>query len=184
MYANSRLKKLCKHPLFLVGFIFLVLLVSSSLIHAMVFHSKIPLTTFLYDSQGKIIAGGPFNPLDVPPLGTDSMGREMFFVLIQGAKYTIGIAIIVAGLRVIISSFVGLILGDYLSKLNKYFSGLVNGFYYIPTALLCYVLLFDVIMIPYGFEDEYSFMQKVVFELFVLTAVAIPTTSLNKLILS
>ena len=178
MYAKSRLKKLCKHPLFLVGFIFLILLVSSSLIHAIFFHSKIPVTTFLYNSEGKIIASGPFNPLEVPPLGTDPTGRQMFFVLIQGAKYTIGIAVIVAGLRVIISSFVGLILGDYLSKLNKYFSGLVNGFYYIPTALVCYVLLFDVMMIPYGFEDEFSFVQKVVFELFVLTIVAIPTTSL------
>ncbi len=178
MHSSGQLKKLFKHPLFLVGFIFLVLLILSSLIHAILFQGHIPITAFLYDNQGKIIASGPFNPLDVPPLGTDSTGRQMFFVLLQGAKYTMGIAIIVASLRVIISSIVGLVLGNYLPRLNKYFSGLVNGFYYIPTALLCYVLLIDVIMVPYGLENEYSFMQKVVFELFVLTAVAVPTTSL------
>ncbi|MBL5769076.1 ABC transporter permease [Heyndrickxia sporothermodurans] len=173
MDSNNRLKKLFKHPLFLIGFIFLFLLVSSSIIHTIFFHEKIPVTTFLYNSRGEIIGSGPFAPLDVPPLGTDSIGRHIFFLLIQGAKYTIGICIIVAGLRVIISSFFGLILGDYISKLNKYISGIVNGFYYIPTALLCYVLLYNV-----SFEDQYSFIQKVIFELIILTVVAIPTTSL------
>lgn len=106
------------------------------------------------------------------------MGQHIFFILIQGAKYTIGIAVLVATLRVLISSFVGLIFGDFLSKLNKYMSGLVNGFYYIPVALLCYILLFDVIVMPPGFTDDYSFMQKVVYELMILTVVAIPTSSL------
>ncbi|MYL43945.1 ABC transporter permease [Virgibacillus salexigens] len=178
MLSNSWLIKLFKHPLFLIGFIFLILLLSSSLIHTIFFQGQIPVTRLLYNSEGEIIASGPFNPLDVPPLGTDSIGRHIFFVLIQGAKYTIGIAVIVAGLRVIISFFVGLIFGSFLSKMNQYISGLVNGFYYIPTALLCYVLLYDVIVVPYGIEDEYSFMQKVVFELIILTAVTIPTTSI------
>ncbi|MEN1968484.1 ABC transporter permease subunit [Lentibacillus sp. N15] len=178
MHSRNRLKKLFKHPYFLGGFIFLALLISASLIHGLVFHGKIPVSTWLYNNEGQMIAKGPFNPLDVPPLGTDPIGQHIFFILLQGAKYTIGIAVLVAALRVIVSSFVGLIFGDFLSRLNKYISGLVNGFYFIPTALLCYILLFDVIVLPSGFVEEYSFMQKVVFELIILTVVAIPTTSL------
>lgn len=56
MYSSSRLKKLFKHPYFLGGFIFLVLLVSASLIHGLFFHGKIPVSTWLYNSQGQMIA--------------------------------------------------------------------------------------------------------------------------------
>src|SRR5690625_6036015 len=138
MYKANRLKNLLKHLLFLCGFLFLMSLVNASLIHRICFHGQIPVTTFLKDSQGKISASGPFNSLEVPPLGTDEMGRHIFFLLIQGAKYTIGIAVIVAALRVVISALFGFLFGDFLSKLKPYISGLVNGFYYIPIALLCY----------------------------------------------
>src|SRR5690625_225799 len=178
MDKANRLKKLFKHPLFLCGFLFLMSLITASLIHGIFFHGQIPVTTFLKDSQGKISASGPFNSLEVPPLGTDEMGRHIFFLLIQGAKYTIGIAVIVAALRVVISALFGFLFGDFLSKLKPYISGLVNGFYYIPIALLCYVLLVDVIFTPHDAAEAYSFMQKVVFELIILTGVAIPTTSL------
>ncbi|MDY0404460.1 hypothetical protein P5G51_002680 [Virgibacillus sp. 179-BFC.A HS] len=139
------LKELCKHRLFLTGFIFLFLLISFSLIQAIFFHDKIPVTKLFYDNKGEITASGPFSPIDVPPFGTDPIGRHIFFLLIQGAKYTIGIAVVVAAMRIMISSFVGLIFGGYLSKWSKYISGLLNGFYYIPVALICYVLLYDVV---------------------------------------
>ncbi len=178
MHTEKRLKKLFQHPLFLSGFIFLVLLVAASFIHAIFFHGKIPVTDFRYDSQGKMTGSGPFNPLEVPPLGTDEVGRHIFVLLLQGAKYTLGISILVAGLRVMISAIIGFLFGGFFSRIKPYVSRFVNGFYFIPTALLCYVLLFDVIMIPNYTADEYSFVLRAIYELIILTIVAIPTTSL------
>src|SRR5699024_10417775 len=105
-----------KHPLFLSGFIFLFLLLASSMMHTVFFQGKIPVTDFLRNSEGSITAAAPFNPLEVPPLGTDEVGRHIFVLLIQGAKYTIGISILVAGLRVMISAIIGLFFENYFSK--------------------------------------------------------------------
>lgn len=177
MKTDKPVKRLLKHPLFLSGFIFLAVLVAASLIHAVFFHGKIPVTHFLHDSQGEFTSREPFNLLEIPPLGTDEVGRHIFFLLLQGAKYTIGIAFVVAGLRVLISAMIGFLFGNFLSRLKPYVSGLVNGFYFIPAALLCYMLLSDMVLIPND-ADEYRFMQRAVFEVIVLTVVAIPTTSL------
>lgn len=178
MSTGAIFKRLFKHPLFLSGFLFLFLLLAASFIHTIFFHGMIPVTNSLKDSEGIITSVGPFSPLDVPPLGTDEVGRNIFVILIQGAKYTIGIAILVAGLRVMISAIIGALFENYLSKLNQYVSGLVNGFYFIPAALICYLLLADVILTPYGEVDVYTILQKMIFQLFILTIIAIPTTSL------
>lgn len=178
MITGIMIKRLFKHPLFLSGFIFLFLLLASSIMHTVFFQGKIPVTDFLRNSEGSITAAAPFNPLEVPPLGTDEVGRHIFVLLIQGAKYTIGISILVAGLRVMISAIIGLFFENYFSKLNRYISGLVNGFYFIPAALICYILLVDVLFTPHGEVDGYSILQKMIFQFFVLTIVAIPTLSL------
>src|SRR5699024_5302671 len=53
-----------------------------------------------------------------------------------------------------------------------------NGFYYIPMALICFVILDSVIVFGPFDEDPYSFVQNAVFELIILTVIAVPTTSL------
>ncbi|GGP10921.1 ABC transporter permease [Oceanobacillus neutriphilus] len=178
MIIGANFKRLFKHPLFLSGFLFIFLLLAASFSHAIFFHGVIPVTNSLKDSEGLITSFGPFGPLEVPPLGTDEVGRHIFVILIQGAKYTIGISILVAGLRIIISGMIGFLFENYFSKLNQYVSGLVNGFYFIPAALICYFLLVDVIFTSHGEVDGYTILQKMIFQLFVLTIVAIPTNSL------
>ncbi|GIO21705.1 ABC transporter permease [Oceanobacillus sp. J11TS1] len=178
MNTKAMINNLFKHPLFLSGFIFIFLLLAASFVHTVFFQGKIPVTEFLRNNEGNITSFAPFNPLEVPPLGTDEVGRHIIVLLIQGAKYTIGISILVAGLRVIISTIIGLFFENYFSKFNQYLSGLVNGFYYIPAALICYILLYDVIFTPHGEVDGYSIFQKMIFQFFVLTIVAIPTMSL------
>lgn len=178
MITGATMNRLFKHPLFLSSFLFLFLLLAASFIHTIFFHGMIPVTNSLKDSEGIITSFGPFGPLEVPPLGTDEVGRHIFVLLIQGAKYTIGISILVAGLRVMISAIIGALFENYFSKLNQYVSGLVNGFYFIPAALICYILLVDVIFTPHGEADVYTILQKMIFQLFVLTIVAIPTNSL------
>jgi peptide/nickel transport system permease protein len=52
----------------------------------------------------------------MPPFGSDRFGHSMFIKVIDGAKYTIGIALIVA----IIRMGVGVVLGMFLIMLGKY----------------------------------------------------------------
>src|SRR5699024_10350588 len=89
------------------------------------------------------------------------------------------IAVVVAAFRMLFSSIIGLCFADFLSKFNKWITGLVNGFYYIPIALICFVLLNDILVI-HGYADvsPYTFFQRSVFVFAVLSVVALPTTSL------
>ncbi|GAA0606101.1 ABC transporter permease [Virgibacillus siamensis] len=173
------IKTLFKHPLFLTGFLFITILISASIVHAVFFDGKIPVDRQHYNEQGELIAKSPFSPIEVPPLGTDQVGNHLFFKLLQGAKYTIGIALIVAMLRMIFSFIMGLFYGNFALKLGRYVSGIVNSYYFVPISLLCYVLLSDVLLIrnPYD-EIEYTFVQRAGFEFIILTIVALPTTSL------
>ncbi|HLR02602.1 MAG TPA: ABC transporter permease subunit [Virgibacillus sp.] len=173
-----KVKQLFKHPLFICGFSFLFLLFLASVIHAIFFNGVVPETPYLYE-DGVIAKKAPFSPLEVPPLGTEQTGKQLIFMLLQGAKFTIGIAVVVAAFRMLFSSIIGLCFADFLSKFNKWITGLVNGFYYIPIALICFVLLNDILVI-HGYADEspYTFFQRSVFEFAVLTVVALPTTSL------
>lgn len=174
------MKSLFRHPLFIGSFVFLMLLVLASIVHGMFFNGVIPQIHLLYDKGGDLIGRPPHSPFEVPPLGTGPTGRSVFFMLLQGAKYTIGIAVIVAALRVAVSFILGLFYGNYLMRFSKYAAGLVNSFYYMPISLLCYVLLHDVIMTD-SFQElnpDFTFTDRMIFEFIILTIVALPTTSL------
>src|SRR5699024_5774473 len=135
-----KVKQLFKHPLFICGFSFLFLLFLASVIHAIFFNGVVPETPYLY-GDGVIANKAPFSPLELPPLGTEQTCKQLIFMLLQGSKFTIGIAVVVAAFRMLFSSIIGLCFADFLSKFNKWITGLVNGFYYIPIALICFVLL-------------------------------------------
>lgn len=172
-----KVKQLFKHPLFISGFSFLFLLFLASVIHAIFFNGVVPETKYLYE-DGVIAKKAPFSPMDISPLGTGAGGRHVMYMLLQGAKFTIGIAIAVAACRIFISLFVALFFNIFLSRFHQYVSGLLNAFYYIPAALICYVLLEHILIIGALDDDPYTFLQKVVFELVILVLIAIPGTSL------
>lgn len=172
------IKHLFKHPLFLSGFFFILLLTGASLAYSIFFDGAIPETQYMHDESGKMIDKSPFPPSTVPPLGTDQVGRHIINLLLQGAKFTIGIAVLVAGLRIIIGFVIGFSFNNILSRFHQWTSGLVNAFYYIPASLICYVLLDDVIMMKGDLGEAYTFFERATFELLILTAIAVPVTSL------
>lgn len=173
------IKQLLKHRLFLSGFLFLLLLSSASLAYSIFFHGSIPETKFLYDANDKLIGKSPLSPSAVPPLGTDQTGRHFAHLLLEGAKYTIGIAVVVASLRIFIGFIIGFMFNNVLSRFHQWAAGLVNAFYYIPASLLCYVLLSSVI-VRHGEIGgmSYTFLERAAFELIILTVIAVPVTSL------
>ncbi|TCP32235.1 peptide/nickel transport system permease protein [Scopulibacillus darangshiensis] len=172
------IKKLFKHPLFLIGFTFITILLIASICHAVFFDGYVPKKTMLYDHNGEFVGMPAFPPSVIPPLGTDSSGNNLFVELIQGAKYTITIAFVVAGLRVFLSLIIGLFYSNFLMRLNKYVSGIIDAFHYVPISLAAYLLLINVLF-SHGLEMNftYSFTARIIFEFIILAVIAMPTLS-------
>lgn len=174
---------LLRHPLFIIGFIIVFGLLTASFIHATVYDGYIPsLEDQLTKKDDSLLKEGspPYNPEVMPPMGSDLLGKNLFVFLISGAKYTIGIALIVGFLRVVISLFAGIFYGNYLMRVNKYVASIIDAFHFIPVSLLAYLILNEV-LVGKGtltITFEYSFPERVIFELVILTIIAIPTTSL------
>lgn len=71
--------------------------------------------------------------------GTDSIGRDLFFLVISGAKKSLGLAMISSMVVVFLGTLVGLVWG-YFKKLDPFFVELYNLIANIPSLLL-YMLL-------------------------------------------
>ena len=87
--------------------IFFALLASASFIPPRINEMYIP----LYGADPDIINVSP--PSMKHPLGTDSMGRDLFSQLLEGAKWALIIGITSATVSVVLSTVVGLVSGYY-----------------------------------------------------------------------
>src|SRR5690606_7895072 len=83
----------------------------------------------------------PYSASIYPPLGTDEFGRNIAIVMIVGAKYTIGAAIIISLIRVVPAVFIGLILQFFMKSLKKPLKSIAESINYFPTTLLAFLLL-------------------------------------------
>lgn len=172
------MKHALKNPMFVTGMFIIVLLLGSSIYYSIAHDDVVPQTSMLYDQDGNLIDRSPFTPLQVAPFGTDKYGYHLFDQIIIGAKYTIGIAFLVASMRIALSFVAGVVGGTYFRRTLRSTSGFVDAMQYIPISLLCYFILSGVLM-ENGMEGtfQFSFLERMVFEIVVLTAVAIPTTT-------
>lgn len=172
------IRSLLKNPWFMMGASFMILMVVASLVHAIFFDSVVPEHRFVYKND-KLVAFSPLSPAESPPFGSNAQGESMFFRLLMGAKYTIGMAVVVAALRLAISIVIGLFYGSYFMRVNRFLSRIIESFHYVPMALLAYILLAPVVMQD-AMTGEFAagFGGRVLFEVIILTVIALPTTSL------
>lgn len=172
------MRALLKNPWFMIGSLFIGLMVVTSLVHAIFFDSVVPEHRFVYHND-KLMAVSPLSPIESPPFGSNAEGESMFFRLLMGAKYTIGMAVGIAVLRLAISIVLGLFYGNYFMRANRFISPIIESFHYVPMALLAYILLAPVLMQD-AMTGEFAagFGGRVLFEVIILTVIALPTTSL------
>ena len=134
------LKRLLLNKLFLTGFIISGGLFSVSILYFLIFNDQIPTSPLLYDPNGKPLPA-PYNFKNFPPFGTDSFGRDLFIVMVVGAKYTILAALIISFLRVFPSIWIGLFFHFFLKKLERPIKSIVDAFNYFPMTLFAFLLL-------------------------------------------
>ncbi|MCA1060688.1 hypothetical protein LCL96_17260 [Rossellomorea aquimaris] len=128
---------------------------------------------YLSDENGRVIAAPPFTPSEMPPLGSDKLGRNFLLLLLVGAKYTIFAALAIALLRMVLGFFFAVLytfLPDFVGRLMK---GLGESFQYIPLVIIVFALLvplegaFHSGVLP---SNRYFFIQVI-----AIAAVTIPS---------
>ncbi|PLT28071.1 ABC transporter permease subunit [Peribacillus deserti] len=152
----------------LFGLLYLLVLIISSFSLRLFFEDGLPKPLSLLYENGKVVGKPPFSPIDVPPLGSDMVGRNIFFLILDGAKYTILLVLFISFMRLLLGLIFGIVYAYWLVPYKKWFNGVFQIFYYVPTVLLAYIMLS-----PIDFIDGVSPGQYISYQVFILIVVAI-----------
>jgi peptide/nickel transport system permease protein len=131
----------------------------------------------LTGKNGLLLGSAPFSPSQVPPFGTDQLGFPILYLLLKGAKFTIGIAVISALIRLGFSVVIGVGLTLFPKWVQNGITRLVSPFYYLPVSLLTYILLVSVLFSSQSLQPTFTatMSQRMIFELLLLSFIGVPT---------
>lgn len=94
-----------------------------------------------YQLSSELLAPPSWNPLSVPILGTDDLGRDMFARLVYGARCSLGIGFVVVAVSLVIGVGLGLLAGVYGGWLDALIMRLVDLLMCLPSILLAIVIV-------------------------------------------
>ena len=106
-------------------------------------------------------------------LGTDMKGYDLLHRVVDGAKWTIGISLLIAFLRTFIGLAIGLFFAFYVRKSFKTLEALFDCFTVVPMTLIGYFILDTVLRFQNG-SPAPSFFERASFEIVVLVILALP----------
>ncbi|PEI98605.1 ABC transporter permease [Bacillus pseudomycoides] len=161
---------------FWFSILFLVVLVGLSIGNTLWNGGHIRQVSLQYDVQGNVEAP-PFSPSSKFLLGTDRKGYDLLHLVIEGAKWTIGISAFIAMMRVVLGVFLGVILGTYVKRGFSKIEAFFDSFTVIPTVMIAYFFLQFATSFANG-EETTSFFERASFQVILLVALAVPTISL------
>jgi len=161
---------------FWFSILFLVVLVGLSIGNTLWNGGHIRQVSLQYDAQGNVEAP-PFSPSSKFLLGTDRKGYDLLHLVIEGAKWTIGISAFIAMMRVVLGVFFGVILGTYVKRGFSKIEAFFDSFTVIPTVMIAYFFLQFATSFANG-EETTSFFERASFQVILLVALAVPTISL------
>ncbi|MEN1935855.1 ABC transporter permease subunit [Paenibacillus sp. 102] len=165
---------------FLFGFIYLFSILTASFIYGWYFKSDTlkPLL-LLYNENKDLIGAAPFSPVQMPPLGSDRFGESIFYQLLDGAKFTILFALIIALLRTVFSAILGIIISLYVKPCKKIIKAFSEVFYYVPTVFIAAILILPVnVNIDSSVNRLEPNVSFAIYQAIILILVALPTVSL------
>ncbi|MED1864970.1 hypothetical protein P4V41_15990 [Fictibacillus nanhaiensis] len=160
--------RILKQPQFLIGFLFIVSLILLSFFYPYVMDVQKE-SKFLYDENEVIVGVAPFSPKDMPPFGTDMNGKHLLYLVLEGAKFTILITLVIAFLRIFFALFFSLF---HRKSKSTFFDDIVQATLYIPTAILAYMF-----MVPLFVKDAtepMGMMTLIVVQCLILVGIGVP----------
>ncbi|MDR7071437.1 ABC transporter permease subunit [Fictibacillus barbaricus] len=161
-----------KSPLFLFGFLIILTMFFGSIIYShYVPDSKKPTMIIRYDENKIPIDSPPIEPFKEMPFGTDRFGVSMLHKVIDGAKYTLGFAFLIAFARLLAGTILGLIFSQFPKSVLRMLNKLFDSFYYAPATIVAYLILYPVLQI---FTWSIPKNEQTIFSFLVLVLIAVP----------
>ncbi|OCA89235.1 ABC transporter permease subunit [Pradoshia sp. D12] len=130
------IKKLLKNPSFMIGFLFLFILIVTSLLYPAWIKPHLEPPPELIYEDGKLVDQPAYPPSLTHPFGVDRLGQDTFWNVIEGAKYTLFIAVLIGLLRMFLGMGSGILYGLYHQRFNWVIEPLTRAFRFIPTILI------------------------------------------------
>ncbi|WP_445001739.1 ABC transporter permease [Exiguobacterium alkaliphilum] len=137
---------LIRDPIFLIVFTILMGLLLLSIGNTIFRDGQVDQFLNRYSEEGRLIGIPPLEPSKDQWLGTDRAGNDLFQMMIEGFKWTVGICAIVALGRMVIGLLVGIPLAFRGARLNRIFKMVLDGFLILPISLLAMMMLFSSLM--------------------------------------
>ncbi|MBU8918625.1 ABC transporter permease subunit [Bacillus sp. FJAT-29953] len=169
---------LLKKKRFVISVLFLTTLLTLSFLNTIVNNGEIELFRFIYDDNGNLKAAPPHPPFTVFITGTDIFGYNLGQMMIEGAKWTIGITFIVTSLRLLFSLVLSAFIYPLKPRIYDTIKVIFEPFSVVPQTIIAYFILHSVLWEP---VDGFStlFWQRALFETFILVIIAIPNLTVH-----
>ncbi|MED1621993.1 ABC transporter permease [Bacillus pseudomycoides] len=174
------MRSIWKSKRFLIGFIYLFVLLTASFIYSWFFKDSIPeAPLLLYNDNNELLGKAPFSPSLMPPFGSDRFGESIFLQILEGAKFTILFAVGISLLRILFGTCLGILLNLYAAKCKRFFQACSEVFYYIPTVFIAFILITPVNIVITSNADRLSpNIPFTLYQAIILIFIALPTISL------
>ncbi|VXB56081.1 conserved membrane hypothetical protein [Bacillus sp. 349Y] len=155
--------------------LFLVLLVLASIGNTFWNDGDVRQTVLLKGEDGTISAP-PFPPSKELLLGTDEKGYDLLGRAIEGAKWSIGITILIAFLRTFFAFWIGMAMTYVPRWLYARLEALFDSFSILPLTMVAFVILESVLLVSSGTTPT-PFYKRAGFEVLILVILVLPPLS-------
>jgi peptide/nickel transport system permease protein len=164
------MNRVFKNKGFLIGFLFLSGLLITSFIYSSILKEIIPNPPeSIYSEDHLLIDVPPYPPSWKHPFGVDRQGEDVFWKVIDGAKFTVFAAVFISMIQIVFSLAGGLFYAFYLRKYTFIIESIVRAFRFTPMILVA-LLFFTTIPTDKGASGVFS----ILLQLFILAVVAVP----------
>ncbi|AIF42195.1 peptide ABC transporter permease [Virgibacillus sp. SK37] len=154
-----------------------MVLIGYSFLYSTITDNRVEQATILYEEDGVTIRSTPPHPPSEAFLfGSTELGFSIADQLIIGAKYTLIFGLLIAFLRVLGGLLFGIVFAFSLPyRFQKAIEKLTDSIHFLPLSLIAYILLRPILM-PTQSGFAYSFTERIILEITILTVMVIPLT--------
>jgi peptide/nickel transport system permease protein len=126
----------------------------------------------IYGEDHRLVDIPPYPPSKEYPLGVDRYGENILWRVIDGAKYTIIIALIVSVIRITISLFASLLYVIFLYRFKFLIEAFIRAFRFVPAVILAYIFFMTI-----KYNSDISTLNLIIQQILILGVIGgIPLT--------
>lgn len=163
---------------FALGCLFFIITIGYSVYYSVTTDNHVDQVRLFYEEDGvTLISKMPHAPTEPFLLGSDRRGFDLLDQIVIGAKYTLVFALLIALLRVMGGLLFGIIYAFHLKPRVQHWLGkMIDAIHFLPLSLIAYILLAPILM-PTMAGYTYSFSERILLEVLILTVLVVPLTT-------